>query len=115
LGGQSVAHDSAFQLPADIAAKGARGVLTHWKTKVERGVGIKRAEALAEAAAASIGLTEGTTAARIELSTLLSQYDLFSEQLAGIIEQVMMILDGWLHSASLLYARGMWSAVCCSL
>lgn len=82
----------AFPLPADIVAKGARDVLAHWKTEVKRGVGIKRAEALYTTAVASIGLTEGTVAARMELRTLLGQFELFNEQLERIMEQVMAIL-----------------------
>lgn len=96
----------AFPLPADIAAKGARDVLAHWKTEVQRGVGIKRAETLVAAAAASIGLTEGTTAARIELSTLLGQYELFSEQLACIMEQVLTILNDIPGTARMLAVPG---------
>jgi len=69
----------AFPLPSDIVAKGARDVLAHWKTEVQRGVGIKRAESLCAAAETSIGLTEGTAAARMELAALLQQYELFSE------------------------------------
>ncbi|TVY01485.1 IS110 family transposase [Paenibacillus cremeus] len=83
----------AFPLPADIVAKGAREVLAHWKTVVKRGVGIKRAERLLAAATASIGLTEGSVAARMELSTLLEQLELFKEQLEGIMKQVMQILE----------------------
>lgn len=84
----------AFPLPADIVAKGARDVLVHWKTEVKRGVGIKRAEVLYAAATASIGLTEGIVAARVELSTLLAQFDLFNEQLETIMAQVEEILEG---------------------
>ncbi len=83
-----------FALPADIVAKGARDVLVHWKTEVKRGVGIKRAEALYAAATASIGLTEGIVAARVELSILLAQFDLFNEQLEAIMAQVEEILEG---------------------
>ncbi|MEI7028396.1 IS110 family transposase [Paenibacillus sp. y28] len=83
----------AFPLPADIVTKGVRDVLAHWKTEVKRGVGIKRAEQLCTAAAASIGLTEGAIAARMELRTLLGQFDLFSEQLEDIMEQVVQSLE----------------------
>ncbi|WP_372636505.1 IS110 family transposase [Cohnella sp.] len=95
-----------FPLPADIVAKGARDVLAHWKTEVKRGVGIKRAEELYAAAVASIGLTEGTMAARIELSTLLGQFDLFSEQLECIMEQVMAILGSIPGAAQMLTVPG---------
>jgi len=83
----------SFPLPSDIVKKGIREVLAHWKIDVKRGVGIKRAEKLVAAATASIGLTEGSMAARVELSTLLGQYDLFSIQLEEIMDKVLEILE----------------------
>jgi transposase len=82
-----------FPTPAEIVFIGARGILTHWRTEVKRGVGIKRAELLYATATASIGLTEGITAARIELSSLLEQFDLFSKQEETIMNEVMHILE----------------------
>lgn len=76
----------AFPLPTDIVSKGVREVFAHWKTEVKRGVGIKRAEKLLAVAKASIGLTEGGVAARMELSILLGQFELFNKQLEGIME-----------------------------
>lgn len=96
----------AFPLPADIVAKGARDVLAHWKTDVKRGVGIKRAEKLYAAASVSIGLTEGVVAARMELHTLLGQFDLFNDQLATIMEQVMQILENIPGAAQMLTVPG---------
>jgi len=82
-----------FPLPAEIVAKGARGILERWKTEVKRGVGIRRAEKLYATASTSIGLTEGIAAARVELTALLQQFDLFSEQLETIMTQVLKILE----------------------
>lgn len=82
-----------FPLPAEIVAKGARGILERWKTEVKRGVGIRRAEKLYAAASASIGLTEGVVAARVELNALLQQFDLFNKQLETIMDQVLSILE----------------------
>lgn len=96
----------AFPLPADIVAKGARDVLAHWKAEVRRGVGIKRAEALYAAASTSIGLTEGVVAARVELRTLLAQFDLFNEQLETIMQQVAEILEGIPGTAEMLTVPG---------
>jgi transposase len=96
----------AFPLPADIVAKGARDVLAHWRTEVKRGIGIKRAEALYAAAVASIGLTEGVVAARMELSTLLGQFDLFNEQLEAIMAKVMEILENIPGTAEMLTIPG---------
>lgn len=96
----------AFPLPADIVSKGARDVLAHWKTEVKRGIGMKRAEQLFAAATASIGLTEGLMAARIELSTLLGQFDLFNEQLQAIMTQVLQILENIPGAAHMLSVPG---------
>lgn len=92
-GKTSIMTMSSFPLPADIVSKGAREILAHWKTEVKRGVGIKRAEKLLAAARTSIGLTEGNVAARMELRTLLGQFELFREQLEEIMEKVMQILE----------------------
>jgi transposase len=92
-GKTSIMTMSTFPLPADIVSKGAREILAHWKTEVKRGVGIKRAEKLLAAARTSIGLTEGNVAARMELRTLLGQFELFREQLEEIMEKVMQILE----------------------
>jgi transposase len=96
----------AFPLPADIVSKGARDVLAHWKTEVKRGIGMKRAEQLFAAATASIGLTEGLAAARMELSTLLGQFDLFSEQIEAIMAQVLQILESIPGAAHMLSVPG---------
>lgn len=82
-----------FPTPEEIVSAGARGVLAHWKTEIKRGVGIKRAEQLYTAATVSIGLTEGLTAARIELVTLLDQYELYCKQEVTIMENVLQILE----------------------
>ncbi|NTZ17416.1 IS110 family transposase [Paenibacillus sp. JMULE4] len=82
-----------FPTPEEVVSTGARGILTHWKTEVKRGVGIKRAEQLYAAATSSIGLTEGTMAARLELSALLEQFDLFIKQLESTMQKVMEILE----------------------
>ena len=44
-----------------------------------------------QAATDSIGLTEGLTAAKMELKTLLEQYDLFTQQLEDIMKQVEIL------------------------
>ncbi|MBU7321114.1 IS110 family transposase [Paenibacillus oleatilyticus] len=95
-----------FPLPAEIVAMGARGVLERWKTEVKRGVGIRRAEKLYATASTSIGLTEGVTAARVELTALLQQFDLFTEQLETIMAQVMQILESISGTAQMLTVPG---------
>ncbi|MDP4098779.1 IS110 family transposase [Paenibacillus sp. P96] len=82
-----------FPTPEEIVSLGASGVLTHWKTEIKRGVGIKRAEQLYAAATVSIGLTEGLTAARIELTALLDQYDLYCKQEETMMANALQILE----------------------
>ncbi|OZQ91447.1 IS110 family transposase [Paenibacillus sp. VTT E-133291] len=82
-----------FPTPEEIVSTGARGILTHWKTEVGRGVGIKRAEKLYATATESIGLTEGLSAARIELESLLEQYDLYAKQVETIMGEAMLVLE----------------------
>jgi len=79
-------------IPGEIVSLGARGVLAHWRTEIKKGIGIKRAEQLCEVAAVSIGLTEGLSAARLELATLLEQFDLFVKQEETLMAEVMSIL-----------------------
>lgn len=61
---------------------------------------------LVAAATASIGLKEGTTAARMELNTLLGQFDLFNGQLEAIMTQVLHILDNIPGAAEMLTVPG---------
>ena len=52
--------------PEDIAALGVEGVNKIWRDAKVRGVGIKRAKTLAEAAKHSVGSHEAKEAARIK-------------------------------------------------
>lgn len=72
---------SEFPTPGGIVALGASAIVQRWKADVRRAVGPKRAAQLLEAAMTSIGLTQGLTAAKIELKTLLGQYEMFTKQL----------------------------------
>jgi transposase len=95
-----------FPTPEEIVSVGSRGVLAHWKTEIKQGVGIKRAEQLYAAAFVSIGITEGLTAARIELTTLLQQYDLYCKQEETIMAEVLKILEKIPGTAQMLSIPG---------
>ncbi|MDU0329718.1 IS110 family transposase [Paenibacillus sp. 3LSP] len=84
---------SEFPTPQEIVSLGAYTILKRWKQDVKRAVGMKRAEKLVQTAKNSIGLTEGLTAAKMELKALLEQYDLFSRQLEDIMQQVELLLE----------------------
>ena len=62
-------------LPEDIVKLGVDGVNQIWRDARLRGVGIKRAKILVEAAEHSVGSRDAQEAARIELQILLSDYD----------------------------------------
>ncbi len=83
---------SEFPTPSEIVALGASAIVHRWKEDVKRAVGPKRATQLLEAATTSIGLTQGLSAAKIELRTLLEQYEMFAKQLEDIMTEVERLL-----------------------
>jgi transposase len=81
------------QLPADILKMGIEGVNRLWRAAKLRAVGMKRAKSLYEAAQRSIGCTEGSVTARIELKLLLEDYQAKMSQheaLMVVIEELCM-------------------------
>jgi hypothetical protein len=80
-----------FCLPQEIVSLGAWTILKRWKAEVKRAVGMKRAEKLV--AVASIGMTQGISSAKLELKTLLEQYELYFRQIEAIMEQVETLLQ----------------------
>lgn len=75
-------------LPQDVKQLGAEGVNRIWREKKLRGVGMKRATTLVEAAHNSIGLSGGECA-RTELQLLLEDYRAKKSQL----ERITAILE----------------------
>ncbi|WP_226887742.1 hypothetical protein [Paenibacillus polymyxa] len=76
-----------FPTPGEIVELGAEAIVQRWKKDV------KRARQLVETARSSIGLTEGLPAAKIEIKTLLEQYDMFARQLEEILAEVERLLS----------------------
>ena len=77
-------------LPEDIVKLGVDGVNRIWRDAKLRGVGLKRAKTLVEAAEHSIGSREAQEAARIELQILLSDYEMQTAreaELMALIEE----------------------------
>ena len=75
-------------LPEDIVKLGVEGVNRIWRDAKLRGVGLKRARTLVTAAEHSIGSREAQSAARIELKTLLADYEMYTEREAGLMELI---------------------------
>jgi len=72
-------------LPEDILTLGVEGVNKIWRDAKFRGVGLKRARTLVDAAKRSIGSKEGATAARMEIQMLLEDYESRSARLQEIM------------------------------
>ena len=77
---------SNIPLPADAVSMGADGINQLRRAKKIRAVGIKRAKLLVEAASNSIGVKQGTDAARCEILMLIEDYLRKKEQEQRVIE-----------------------------
>ena len=83
-----------FPCPVDVRGKTASEIVQAWRENgILRGVGISKANLLKEMAEQSIGLTEGLQMARHELMILLSQYDLYQEQLELLMNEVERLVS----------------------
>ena len=94
--------------PQELVSLGASGIVSQWKSGgIERAVGMKRAQRLVSAAERSIGLKEGLTAARLELTALLEQYEMFTRQRDEIMVQVEQLLSQIPGTQEMLSVPGM--------
>lgn len=82
-----------FPTPGEIVEMGTEAIVQRWKKDVKRAVGAKRALHLTETARRSIGLTEGLPGAKVEIKTLLEQYEMFARQLEEILAEVEHLLS----------------------
>ena len=95
-----------YPLPADALALGADAINKLWREKKIRAVGIKRANALVETARTSVGVKNGTNAARFEMSMLIEDYLIKKEQEARIIEVLETLCIQVPNSEKLLSIKG---------
>ena len=75
-------------LPEDIIKLGVEGINKIWRDAKLRGIGMKRAKTLLEAAEHSIGTRAAQDAARIELRILLKDYETQTAREAELMEQI---------------------------
>ena len=87
-GKASIATLRLFPFPKDLKKMTPEEVLVRWKPFVKRGVGIKRATKLVEAAKKSVGIEVGLRFARKELHNLLDQFELYKAQLKELDEEL---------------------------
>lgn len=82
-----------FPFPSQIKKLTPEEVLMKWKPFVQRGVGIKRATRLVEAAKKSIGIQIGIQFAKRELDYLLDQFELYKQQLEHLDEELEALVE----------------------
>jgi len=96
-----------FPFPSDIKEMTPEEVLETWKITIKRGVGIKRATKLVEAANKSIGIEVGLNFARRELSSLLDQYELYQEQLQELDQEIESVLENVPGAKEMIAIKGL--------
>ncbi|WP_273126949.1 IS110 family transposase [Bacillus weihaiensis] len=82
-----------FPFPSQIKELTPEEVLMKWKPYVQRGVGIKRATKLVEAARKSIGIQIGIQFAKRELDYLLEQYELYKQQVEQLDTELEALVE----------------------
>ncbi|MCL2865803.1 MAG: IS110 family transposase [Lachnospiraceae bacterium] len=93
-------------LPSDIVALGVEGVNKIWRDAKLRAVGIKRATILVEAAKRSVGSREGVIAARMEIVTLLEDYETYSARVNDLLQLIEDMISEIPHVEKLLEIKG---------
>lgn len=79
--------------PEEIRQKGPGGILEIWRGHgINRGIGIKRAVKLYEAAKNSIGISESHEMAEMQLQDYLRQYELLKKQITHVESKIEDIL-----------------------
>ena len=84
-------------LPTKITGLTAEEILTMWREEVKRGVGIKKAQQLLEAAENSVGIKEGLGIADYEIRLLMKEYKeirQIMDELEGKLEAIVMTIPG---------------------
>jgi transposase len=96
----------AAPLPSDVLSLGTDGINAIWRKMKIRTVGLKRAMRLYEAADESIGCTDGSAAARMELGLLLDDYEVKHRQYDAIMAIVEELCGQLPEVAELLKIKG---------
>jgi len=82
-----------FPFPSQIRELSPEEVLMKWKPFVQRGVGIKKATKLVEAAKKSVGIHIAIQFAKRELDCLLDQYELYKQELEQLDEELESLVE----------------------
>jgi len=82
-----------FPFPSQIKDMTPEEVLEKWKTQIQRGIGIKKATKLVEAARKSIGIQAGIKFAKQEIDCLLEQYELYNQQIKQLDQELESLVE----------------------
>jgi transposase len=86
-----------FPTPEKVVEKGDTGIVACWRREITRGIGVKRAVNLVEAAKVSVGVRSGLRAAENELDCLLEEYAMLMRQYESsieLLEELVMKIPG---------------------
>jgi len=89
-----------------VTALGAEGINAIWRKAKLRAVGLKRAKSLCAAASDSIGCTDGSAAARMELMLLLDDYEAKQRQYEAVMSVVEELCKQIPEVAELIKIKG---------
>jgi transposase len=93
-------------LPEDIVALGSEKINQLWRNVKLRGVGMKRAKTIVETAERSIGSRNGLTAARIEIQSLLEEYETKQARLNEVMDLIEELCEQIPNTEKLLEIKG---------
>lgn len=91
-GAGSLATLRLFPTPAELKSKQPEDLIDGWKTIMKRHSGLRRAQALIELAKRSVGSQQAIQAQKLHLSQLLAEYDLATQQLQVVEQEISAVL-----------------------
>lgn len=93
-------------LPKEIVELGVDGILKKWKDEKLRAVGLSRAKKLVEASKQSIGFTNGTQMAKLDIQMMIEDYEYKTKQLDTITEELESLCNEVSETKKLLEIKG---------
>lgn len=95
-----------FATPEKVLATGVQMIAVTWKKDISRGIGVKRAIRLHEAAKSSIGIREGLRMAEFQLKSMLETYEVLMKQLQELESSLEELLNEILGTNEILKIKG---------
>lgn len=100
-------------LPVDIVKLGVEGVNRIWREAKLRAVGYKRAKTLVKLAEHSVGSHEAPNAARVEITNLICDYEMYIERMDLLMETIEQRLTEIPYIDKLLEIKGIGMITVC--